>query len=95
MLMLMIKYYERFSLNVPGVPDAWPKWAKVTVATVKENYKPVTRLRIKNITREEAVHLIQERGLVQVHRDTNGKVYDTPDKSFQSKYKGMPIPYIV
>ena len=92
---LVVKYFERFTLNVPGVPDAWPQWAKITVATVKENYKPVKRLRTKHISREEARRLIRENGLVEVHSDRDGKVWDTPDKLFQRKHAGIQVPQIV
>lgn len=92
---IVIKYYERLSLNVPGVPDAWPQWLKVTACSVKENYKTVTRLRTKHIERQEAMKLIREAGLVLVHEDHDGKVYDTPDMSFKNKYKGIPIPQAI
>lgn len=92
---LIIKYYERFTLNVPGVPDAWPQWAKISPAKIKENYKRVTRLRTKHITREEAIQIIRDNGLVKVYDDRNGKIWDTPEKSFQSKYRGIPVPQIV
>lgn len=92
---LVVKYFERFTLNLPGIPDAWPQWAKITVATVKENYKPVARLRTKHISREEARRLIRENGLVEVYSDKNGKVWDTPDKIFHSNHKGIQVPQIV
>lgn len=92
---LIIKYYERFTLNVPGTPDSWPQWAKITAVNVKENYKSVTRLRTKHIDRKEASRIIRENGLIEVHSDRNGRIWDTPGKSFQEKYKGVPIPQIV
>ena len=89
---LVVKYFERFMLNVPGVPDAWPRWAKITVATVKENYKPVKRLRTKHISREEALEAIRENGLVESLRTKDGVVYDTKDGAFKKKARGFHIP---
>lgn len=91
---LVIKYFERFSLNVPGTADAWPQWAKITPAKVRENYKSVTRLRLKRIDREEAKRLIRANGLVETFSDKNGKIWDTPDKSFQVRFKGVPVPQL-
>lgn len=85
---LIIKHYERFSLNVPGIPDAWPRWAKITAGNVKVDYKTISRVRLKSLTREQAKELIKEGGLVEVHRDRNGIVYDTPDRAFYNKYHG-------
>ena len=38
---IIAKYYERFALNVPGVPDSWPQYLKITVVSVRENYRYV------------------------------------------------------
>lgn len=92
---IVIKYFERLSLTVPGVPDAWPQWLRVTACTVRENYKSVRRLRTKHIDRQEALRLIRESGLVLAHEDKNGKVWDTPDKTFQKTYKGVSVPQVV
>lgn len=96
MEVLVIKYYERLVLNGPVAPDVWPQWMKVTVGTLKENYTKVTRYKTKQITREEAKQIIQENGLVEVYESKDGKVFDTPDRAFQKKYKGtLPIPVLV
>lgn len=85
---LIIKHYERFALNVPGIPDSWPRWAKITAGTVKENHRTIPRVRLKTLTREQARALIKEGGLVEVFRNRSGIVYDTPDKAFYKKYHG-------
>ena len=92
---LVVKYFERLTLTVPGVPDAWPQWLRVTACTVRENYKSVKRLRTRHISREEARRLIRENGLVEVHSDRDGKVWDMPDKLFQRKHAGIQVPQIV
>lgn len=90
-MILVIKFFERFRLNVPGGADAFPRWG---VVTVKQSGKHAS-LRIKNIDREEALELIRENGLVVAHSDRDGVVYDTPDKLFQERYRGVSIPIIV
>lgn len=89
--LLIIKFFERFRLNVPGTPDAFPRWGKVTV---KSNTRAGT-LRLKNIDREEALRIIEERGLVQTHSDRDGAVFDTPGRSFQKKYRRIPVPVLL
>lgn len=83
---IIIKYYEKFSMNLPGIPDRWTRYAKVTVANGK-------KIRAKEIDRKEAMDTIRKEGLALVHVDTQyGKIWDTPGKSFQKKYKGIAIP---
>ena len=92
-MFLIIKYFESFSLKVPGIPDAWPRWAKVSVGSIKEGNKTIPRVRFKLLDRVAAKKLIEENGLVESHRDRNGLVYDTPDRSFYKKYhKALSIP---
>lgn len=92
--LLIIKFYERFTLKVPGIPDTWPQWAKVSTVNVKENGKRITRARIKRIKKEEALSIIRELGLVKVHEDRDGRIWDTPEHSFQNKNIGLPIPLL-
>lgn len=89
---LVIKYYERFLLTVPGVPDAWPQWAVVTVGTIRENNRPVKAIKLKNIDKQQAMRLIHEGGLVCVEQDESGKVFDTPGRDFQRANKGIRVP---
>ena len=84
-MILIIKFFDRFRLNVPGPSDVFPRWAKVSV-------KDGT-LRFKHIDRESAISLIRENGLVATHSDGDGIVYDTPDRSFQKKHRGIRVPF--
>ena len=92
---IICKYFERFALIVPGVPDSWPQYLKISVVSVRENYRYVNRFRTKHIDRHEAQRLIREGGLTEVLNTKDGKVWDTPDKSFQERYRGLPIPTVV
>lgn len=88
---LIIKYYEVFTLHFRGAPDAFPQWLKVWPDEKKKG-----RLKTKHISKEEAMAAIREEGLVEVHKDKDGKVWDTPDRAFQKKYKGrVEIPLVV
>lgn len=89
---IVIKYYERFLLTVPGVPDAWPQWAVVTAGTIKENRVPVKAVKMKNIDKQEAMRLIRDGGLVCVEQWESGKVFDTPERDFQRTHKGIRVP---
>jgi len=87
--MLIIKYYEQFTLKVPGVPDAYPRWGKVTA---KKDLQGNKTIKLKPITRDEALEAIRERGLVEVLRTKDGVVYDTKDGAFKKKSRGFHIP---
>lgn len=44
----------------------------------------------KMLTREEAMKIIKEQGLVVVDRQETGEtVWDTPDKEYQQRWKGQ------
>ena len=86
-LLLVIKYYEKFTLPVPGEHDRWPRWGIVKV-------NPDGKIHLKVVERSKAREVIRERGLIESHaNDTFGKVYDTPDKAFQKRYAGISVPY--
>ena len=40
------------------------------------------------LSREEAMQIIREKGLVLVHQTPFGSVYDTPDEPFWEKHNG-------
>lgn len=42
----------------------------------------------KLLSREEALRLIKEKGMIQVYTSPFGSVYDTPDEPFWEKYNG-------
>lgn len=89
-MVLVIKYFEKFALTVPGVPDAYPAWAAITVRTGKNG----AYMRFKRIGRAEAMKLIEENDLVEAfHKAKVGTVYDTPDGAFKKKYGKMAVPY--
>ena len=92
---IIIKFFERLALKVPGTPDAWPQWAKVTAVSVKENGKRITRARVKRIEKDEAMMLIRDNGLVKVFDDNDGRIWDTPGQSFRAKYSGISIPQLI
>lgn len=86
-LLLVIKYYEKFALPVPGEHDRWPRWGIVKVT-------PDGKMHLKVVERSKAREVIRERGLIESHAsDTFGKVFDTPDKAFQKRYAGISVPY--
>lgn len=42
----------------------------------------------KLLSREEALRLIKEKGMIQVYTSPFGAVYDTPDEPFWEKHNG-------
>lgn len=49
-------------------------------------------LKAEEISKEKAVSIIKENGLVLVKVNKYGKIWDTPDESFREKYRGLPLP---
>lgn len=43
----------------------------------------------KEISKKEAMRVIKENGLVLVHDDKSGQIWDTPDKQFREKYRRL------
>lgn len=89
-MILVIKYFEKFALTVPGVPDAYPVWAAITVRSGKNG----DYMRLKRISRAEAMRLIEENGLVETFQKPKlGVVFDTPAGAFKKKYRKISVPY--
>ena len=85
---IIVKYFEEIALKTKGAKaERFPTWGKVTVQRAGKQ-KGGKQAHLKTITREQARELIARRGLVEVHRDENGVVYDTPDKIFQQANGG-------
>ena len=80
---IIVKFFEEMSFRTKGAQrERYPAWGKVTIQRTGGG-KFGKQAHLKTITREQARELIARRGLVEVHRDENGIVYDTPDKIFQ------------
>ena len=85
---IIVKFFEEMALVTKGERrEKFPRWGKVTVQRAGKQ-KGGKQAHLKTITREQARELIARRGLVEVHRDENGIVYDTPDKIFQQANGG-------
>ena len=85
---IIVKFFEEMALVTKGEKrERFPRWGKVTVQRAGKQ-KGGKQAHLKTITRERARELIARRGLVEVHRDENGIVYDTPDKIFQQANGG-------
>ena len=85
---IIVKFFEEMALVTKGEKrEKFPRWGKVTVQRAGKQ-KGGKQAHLKTITREQARELIARRGLVEVHRDENGIVYDTPDKIFQQANGG-------
>lgn len=85
---IIVKFFEEMALVTKGEKrEKFPRWGKVTVQRAGKQ-KGGRQAHLKTITREQARELIARRGLVEVHRDENGVVYDTPDKIFQKANGG-------
>ena len=89
---IIVKFFEEMALVPKGAKaERFPRWGKVTAQRAgggKCGGKYGKQAHLKTITREQARALIARRGLVEVHRDENGVVYDTPDKIFQQANGG-------
>lgn len=85
---IVIKFYERLLM----MDESSRQWAKVTVrtATIEGRKRRIAKMKV--ITRKEALALIKENGLVESLECEHGKVWDTPNGSFQRKYKGVYVP---
>lgn len=86
---IIVRFSVKFRLDLPGVPDSFPQWGIVTLCNYRENNKTRQKFRIKRVSHSEARRIIKKNGLVEVLRSEDGWVFDTPDKSFLEKYKGM------
>ena len=85
---IIVKFFEEMALVTKGEKrEKFPRWGKVTVQRAGKQ-KGGKQAHLKTITREQARELIARRGLVEVHRDENGVVYDTPDNIFQQANGG-------
>lgn len=85
---IIVKFFEEMAFRTKGAQrEKFPRWGKVTVQRAGKQ-KGGKQAHLKTITREQARALIARRGLVEVHRDENGIVYDTPDKIFQQANGG-------
>jgi len=86
---IVIRYFSRFVLTLPGIPDAWAEWAKVWVVDTISGQTLGKRVCAKRISRTEARRLIDERGLTESLRTEDGVVFDTPDQKFKQMYGGV------
>ena len=80
---IIVKFFEEIALKTKGAKaERFPTWGKVTIQRTGGG-KFGKQAHLARISKEKARALIARRGLVEVHRDENGIVYDTPDKLFQ------------
>ena len=85
---IIVKYFEEMALKTKGAQrERFPAWGKVTIQRTGGG-KFGKQAHLARISKEKARALIARRGLVEVHRDENGVVYDTPDKIFQQANGG-------
>ena len=85
---IIVKFFEEMSFRTKGAQrERYPAWGKVTIQRTGGG-KYGKQAHLAHISKEQARALIARRGLVEVHRDENGIVYDTPDKIFQQANGG-------
>ena len=85
---IIVKFFEEMSFRTKGAQrERYPAWGKVTIQRTGGG-KFGKQAHLARISKEKARALIARRGLVEVHRDENGIVYDTPDKIFQQANGG-------
>ena len=85
---IIVKFFEEMSFRTKGAQrERFPAWGKVTIQRTGGG-KFGKQAHLARISKEKARALIARRGLVEVHRDENGIVYDTPDKIFQQANGG-------
>ena len=85
---IIVKFFEEMSFRTKGAQrERFPAWGKVTIQRTGGG-KFGKQAHLARISKEKARALIARRGLVEVHRDENGVVYDTPDKIFQQANGG-------
>lgn len=83
--MAVIKYRERmpenrFEADPNHIREIGAAWR------YEEVYNPKQHGR--DLTRDEAIDLIREQGLVEVHRCNEGVIWDKPDEPMKRKYGG-------
>ena len=85
---IIVKYFEEMALKTKGAKaERFPTWGKVTIQRTGGG-KFGKQAHLARISKEKARDLIARRGLVEVHRDESGVVYDTQDKIFQKANGG-------
>ena len=85
---IIVKFFEEMALKTKGAQrERFPAWGKVTIQRTGGG-KFGKQAHLARISKEKARELIARRGLVEVHRDENGVVYDTPDNIFQQANGG-------
>lgn len=67
------------------------KYYTNSLGMVNATFEEVTdpRKKGKILTKDEAKVRIKELGLVKVHSDENGVIWDTPDKAFLTAFEGI------
>lgn len=78
---IVIMYYEHFIL--PGV-EPGKRWAVVTVERDNDG-RDTARMLL--VPRSVARAVIAHDGLVRVHHDADGAVWDTPDEAFRAAHR--------
>ena len=85
---IIVKFFEEMALVPKGAKaERFPTWGKVTIQRTGGG-KFGKQAHLARISKEKARALIARRGLVEVHRDESGVVYDTPYKIFQQANGG-------
>ena len=85
---IIVKFFEEMSFRTKGAQrERYPAWGKVTIQRTGGG-KFGKQAHLARVSKEKARALIARRGLVEVHRDENGVVYDTSDKIFQQANGG-------
>lgn len=77
---LVIRYKVEMSISDSFSDVAW-LWA---VCRLSRRGDLIPRI----CSKDKAMRVIEEYGLVRTHKDENGSVFDTPSKDFQKLYKG-------
>lgn len=67
------------------------KYYTTSLGMTNVTFEEVTdpRKKGKILSKDEAKELVKELGLVKVHSDENGVIWDTPDKAFLSEFEGI------
>lgn len=67
------------------------KYYTTSLGMVNATFEEVSdpRKKGKILSKDEAKARIKELGLVKVHSDENGIIWDTPDKDFLTAFKGI------
>ncbi len=88
---IVLRFNVKFKLGLPGLPDSFPQWGMVYLCNYRENNKTRQKFRIKRVSHSEAARIIKKNGFTEVLSNEDGRVYDTPEKSFLERYKGMGL----